>query len=762
MALSVDYVANASRDQLGVIDINEPVNGVRPGVAVFDPTGTIIPAEARGVSFQRVLQSQTSAVFDGDYKSMQVSLVKRMANRWSGRLAYTLQRSNYVGIGNPDARRVWLDNDPRADYGEFIVQPHQRVRRQRHLEPVAVAHLRHRGQRHQRLADQRDRRPRRQRRPRQQRPANPRHRRPGPADRVRPRPTRAAPCPSASAGPDSFLVDLSVRYQLPLGGRLESLDFFFDMFNVFNRLNEVAPTGNRSVAELHGRDFGAVPAAERSSASGCDSEVTGDASTGNRGTGGGGAAVRRRARRPPRWSWASSRGGSSTRPASRSQGVTIRLVNVDRGREVTLTTDKDGRFYRRGSAGGRIRAEGRAARATSRSTTRSRLWPAPTATSTSRWPRPPPAGRRSSRRASPHSTAATSRTAATQFEAAIAQSPTVAPLHVNLALAYFRLKRPPRRSPASRRPPRSRRATPPSSSSSAAPTSTLQAYDKAVAALEKGLCRQSEPGQGRRWRRGRVDPRRRLLRAGQDRRGGGAVPAGARARKPGAAGATLGMAKVHFSKGEVGQGARAVRAGRRRSSRHARGRAGRDVHQGAPEGPFARRTTVMKHIGAACAALALLLAATLLAQEKGGGDETGPYDLVAGWPQNYCGEGFVIGSTGGIWAESPDRVYIFNRGCLPVLKETRGAADSFIPSRNASGYDLSQKDPARHPRWDHVVQRRRSQRQADRVVGSAQQDVRAAAPRAGQPVRSRPPRLAGRRRRARHLQVHPRRQEAGA
>ena len=38
MALSVDYVANASRNQLGVIDINEPVNGVRPGVDVFDPT----------------------------------------------------------------------------------------------------------------------------------------------------------------------------------------------------------------------------------------------------------------------------------------------------------------------------------------------------------------------------------------------------------------------------------------------------------------------------------------------------------------------------------------------------------------------------------------------------------------------------------------------------------------------------------------------------------------------------------------------------
>ena len=59
------------------------------------------------------------------------------------------------------------------------------------------------------------------------------------------------------------------------------------------------------------------------------------------------------------------------------------------------------------------------------------------------------------------------------------------------------------------------------------------------------------------------------------------------------------------------------------------------------------------------------------------------------------------------------------------------------------------------------LQRRRPQRQADRVVGPAQQDVRAAAPRAGQPLRRREARLAGRRRRPRHLQVHPRRQEAG-
>ena len=115
-----------------------------------------------------------------------------------------------------------------------------------------------------------------------------------------------------------------------------------------------------------------------------------------------------------------------------------------------------------------------------------------------------------------------------------------------------------------------------------------------------------------------------------------------------------------------------------------------------------------KTLTTATAVAAMLVTAGVLAQmtqEKGGGDETGPYDLVAGWPQNYCGDGFQIGSTAGIWAESPDRVVIFNRGCLPVLKEKGGGGGGgeFIPTRNASGFDMSQKDPSRHPRWDHIV-----------------------------------------------------------
>lgn len=243
-ALSVDYVANASRDQLGVVDINEPVNGVRPGISVFDPGGTLIPAEARGVSFLRVLQSQTNPAFNGDYKSLQVSLVRRMANRWSGRLAYTLQRSNYVGLGNPDARRMWLDNDLRADYGEFqfnrtnVLAGSASFNPWRTLTFAAVVSAISGAPINETVGrdvngdlDNNDRPIR------------------GIDDLIMPIRSKVDSQGRAvingMRGPGSFTTDFSVRYQLPLGGRLDNLDFFFDVFNVMNRLNRVAPTGNR-------------------------------------------------------------------------------------------------------------------------------------------------------------------------------------------------------------------------------------------------------------------------------------------------------------------------------------------------------------------------------------------------------------------------------------------------------------------------------------------------------------------------------------
>jgi hypothetical protein len=244
-AVSVDYVANASRDQLGVIDINEPVNRVRPGVNVFDPTGTLIPAAARNTPFARVLQVQTNPLFDGDYKSLQFSFNKRMSNRWSTRVAYTLQQSHYVGIGNPDARRVWLDNEPGADFGRFVSdRPHVLAASGtwnpwRSLSIATVVSAIAGSAINETVGtdvngdgDNNDRPIR------------------GINDLLFPirseLDSQGRAVINGLTGPESFLIDMSFRYQIPLKAGFDSLDLFYDIFNLLNRENLVNPTGNRA------------------------------------------------------------------------------------------------------------------------------------------------------------------------------------------------------------------------------------------------------------------------------------------------------------------------------------------------------------------------------------------------------------------------------------------------------------------------------------------------------------------------------------
>src|ERR1700693_151887 len=57
---------------------------------------------------------------------------------------------------------------------------------------------------------------------------------------------------------------------------------------------------------------------------------------------------------------------------------------------------------------------------------------------------------------------------------------------------------------------------------------------------------------------------------------------------------------------------------------------------------------------------------------KGGEDITGPYEPVADWPKPLTSlpghENWTWGAVEGIFAESPDRVFIAQRGELPALK----------------------------------------------------------------------------------------------
>jgi len=246
---AIDYVANVSRDQLGIIDINEPVNRVRPGVNVFDPDGRLIPPEARSTPFLRVLQVQTSSAFNGDYSSLQFSFVRRMANRWSSRVAYTLQESNYVGLGNPDGRRVWMDDDPRADYGHFasdrthVLAASGTVNLWRSLNVAAVVSAISGAAINETVGrdvngdnDNTDRPIR------------------GIDDTTIPIrsevDSRGRAVINGLRGPGSFLIDMSFRYQIPLARGLESLDLFYDIFNVINRENHIAPIGNRASANF--------------------------------------------------------------------------------------------------------------------------------------------------------------------------------------------------------------------------------------------------------------------------------------------------------------------------------------------------------------------------------------------------------------------------------------------------------------------------------------------------------------------------------
>jgi hypothetical protein len=118
LAFGVDYIGNRGKDQTGLIDLNEPIGGVRPQADGFDPTGALVPAGSRDTRFQRFLQYQTLDAFDTDYDALELSVEKRFANRWGGRVAYTLAQANDVGTtGGVAAKRVSDDRDPRSDYG---------------------------------------------------------------------------------------------------------------------------------------------------------------------------------------------------------------------------------------------------------------------------------------------------------------------------------------------------------------------------------------------------------------------------------------------------------------------------------------------------------------------------------------------------------------------------------------------------------------------------------------------------------------------
>src|SRR2546421_7797176 len=111
-----------------------------------------------------------------------------------------------------------------------------------------------------------------------------------------------------------------------------------------------------------------------------------------------------------------------------------------------------------------------------------------------------------------------------------------------------------------------------------------------------------------------------------------------------------------------------------------------------------------------------LLWGAVAPQQKGGEDETGPYEVVPNWPQPLARPGYALGSQGGVFAESPNRIILVNRG---EIKLPEKLPNDYNGAYGSIGSALTPKPEMRNciiivdaagkmveswTQWDHLFQ----------------------------------------------------------
>jgi DNA-binding beta-propeller fold protein YncE len=94
-------------------------------------------------------------------------------------------------------------------------------------------------------------------------------------------------------------------------------------------------------------------------------------------------------------------------------------------------------------------------------------------------------------------------------------------------------------------------------------------------------------------------------------------------------------------------------------------------------------------------AVVFVIAVAALAQ-KGGEEETGPYEVTPNWPQPFARQGYVQGSQGGVFAETPNRIFLLNRGELKL-------PDKLPPAFNGSWGSLGQQATTATPELRNCI-----------------------------------------------------------
>lgn len=236
------------------------------------------------------------------------------------------------------------------------------------------------------------------------------------------------------------------------------------------------------------------------------------------------------------------------------EGATLRLKDLDRGREVSLKSDKNGRFYRRGLQAVEyemvVEKDGYQP-----ITDRVKLVAGTDRRFDFKLAKATPVGAEEFARGVAAYNKGDFAAAAAAFEAAVQKAPTVPDLYVNLALAYFHLERTPEAVAQLEKAASLGPGDPKIQYQLGSAYVEMQSYDKAIAAFEKGLAKQPDLA---------ADP---LALEAASTLGAVYFAKGdndraiaqfekALAAKPAAAAPTLGLAKAHFSKGDVAKALR--------------------------------------------------------------------------------------------------------------------------------------------------------------------------------------------------------------
>jgi hypothetical protein len=122
---------------------------------------------------------------------------------------------------------------------------------------------------------------------------------------------------------------------------------------------------------------------------------------------------------------------------------------------------------------------------------------------------------------------------------------------------------------------------------------------------------------------------------------------------------------------------------------------------------------------AAVIAWGVLSVPALPQQKKGGEEESGPYEVDLKFPQPIAQTGYVWGSQGGVFAESPNRIYLLSRGELKLPEKLPNNFNGFYGSIGSASRSESAPDAMRNcivvvdgtgkmieswTQWDHLFE----------------------------------------------------------